>query len=173
MTSEFSSAEEVQDSTRRMWMILVVSIVLMVGGLAIWGQSKPPGSQVVVRHILIGCDFNDPVDRARALDLIQELRRRIVDGGEDFAAIARDYSMDPSSAARGGTLPGAPEGTYENSFDEYCWSGPVGEVSDVVQTGHGYHIIEILRRDVSGADKYEDEIERRALEERSAGGSEE
>ena len=172
MSSEFDSAEEVQDNTRRMWMIIAVVVVAMVAGLALFGQNRAPGSQVVVRHILIQCDFYDPADRARALDLIQELRRRIVDGGEDFAEIARDYSTDPGSASRGGILPGAAPGTYADAFDEYCWTGEIGEVSDVIRTSYGFHIIEILRRDVSGVDQYEEEIEQRALEQRQSSSGE-
>lgn len=168
MTSEFDSAEEVQDNTRRMWIIVIVAVVLMVGGLALFGRTKAPGSQVTVRHILIQCDFYDPADRARALDLIQDLRRQIVEGDADFAELARDYSTDPGSASRGGTLPPAARGTYADAFDEYCWTGEVGEVSEVIQTNYGFHIVEILRRDVAGADQYEREIEQRALEQRGA-----
>lgn len=168
MSTEFSSAEDVQDRTKWIWIGIIAIVLLMVGAMALWGGVDAPGSQVTVRHILIEFDQYDPAARARALDLIEDLRRQIVDGEARFADLARDYSEDPTSASRGGLLPPAERGKYQEAFDEYCWSGEIGEVSDIVRTTFGFHIIKIESRQISDADLYEQEVRRRALEAEEA-----
>lgn len=165
MNSEYDSGvEDVRDHTKWLWIGIAASFAVMVAAMAIWGGVKSDQSQVVVRHILIKCDFADAEDTARARHLAEDLRERIL-AGEDFATLARNYSQDPSSSSRGGSLPAAPPKTYEDAFDAYVWAAPVGEVSNLVQTGYGYHIIQVLRRDMSVVDEYDQEIRERVYEE--------
>lgn len=126
-------------------------------------QARP--SQVRVRHILIKCDFNDPVSRADALELIKSLRKRIVEGGEDFGEIARNYSNDASSSFRGGELPPATKGTYDEAFDQFAWTADIGEISQPIQTTYGYHLVQVLSRTYSEGDLAEQRIKEKAMEE--------
>lgn len=165
MSSEYDSGvEDVRDHTKWLWIGIAASFIVMVGAMALWGGVTSDRSQVVVRHILIKCDFANPEDVARARQLAEDLRERIL-GGEDFATLAQNYSQDPSSSARGGSLPAAPPEQYEDAFDKYVWAAPIGEVSNLVQTGYGYHIIQVLRRDLSETDEYDQQIRERVYEE--------
>lgn len=83
---------------------------------------------------------------AEALALATELRQRILDG-EDFAALAAEYSDDPGSGANGGDLGWAKRGAYVPEFDEAVFSLPIGETSEPIKTQFGYHLIQVIERD--------------------------
>ncbi|MFZ1755350.1 MAG: peptidylprolyl isomerase [Caldilineaceae bacterium] len=86
------------------------------------------------------------MSEAEALALATELRQRILDG-EDFAALAAEYSDDTGSGANGGDLGWAGRGAYVPEFDEAAFSLPIGEISEPIKTQFGYHIIQVLERD--------------------------
>jgi parvulin-like peptidyl-prolyl isomerase len=90
-------------------------------------------------------DVTDTAE-AEALALAQELRNRLL-AGEDFAALALEYSADPSNASTGGDLGWFGRGQMVPEFDEVVFSLPLNEVSEPVQTQFGYHLIEVLERD--------------------------
>ena len=85
--------------------------------------------------------------------LAEEIREEIVSGKLDFAEAAKEYS-DDGSASSGGDL-----GTFDRNrmvapFTEVAFSLPVGEVSQPVKTRFGYHLIEVLDREVdAGSDE--------------------
>ncbi len=70
---------------------------------------------------------------------IQELKQKI-DGGEDFAALASQHSDCPSGSS-GGDLGPFGRGQMVPEFETTAFGMEVGGVSDVVETGFGYHII--------------------------------
>ncbi|PLY03049.1 MAG: hypothetical protein C0624_07225 [Desulfuromonas sp.] len=79
-------------------------------------------------------------DAKRAeIDKILEQAR----AGEDFAALAKRYSED-SSKSQGGDLGFFPRGRMVKPFENAAFSLPVGEISDVVTSQYGYHIIKLL-----------------------------
>jgi parvulin-like peptidyl-prolyl isomerase len=170
MTSAFEEQEEPRDRTRYIWIGVTILFVLMVGVLWYIGRPDPKVSTVRARHILIQFDQNDATDRARALELTSTLRERI-ERGASFSRVAREYSNDPSSAARGGDLGYWPKGTFVPEFEEYVWSAAVGELSEVIETSHGFHLIRVEHRHLSPADAYEQELEKRAREELERGNS--
>ena len=86
------------------------------------------------------------VDDAEALAFALTLHQRILDG-EDFADLALRFSNDPGSGSQGGDLGWAGRGRYVPEFDEAVFSLEVGEISALVKTSFGYHIIEVLERD--------------------------
>lgn len=88
-----------------------------------------------------------PRTREEALALAQELRTRIVDGGEDWATIAAEYSDDTGSADSAGDLGWFGAGDMVAPFEEAAFSLPVGEISEPISTTYGYHLIEVLERD--------------------------
>jgi len=156
--------EEPRDLTKWIWLgIVLVFLAMMV---FFWNgrNPKPVVTSVRAKHILISFDAADPVDRGRAHERITELRKRIVNG-ESFDAIARANSDDTASARRGGDLGWAPRGTYATAFEEYCWGAPIGELSNIIQTQFGFHLVVVTDRHIADAELYEIELEQRAFEE--------
>ena len=88
------------------------------------------------------------MSEAEALALATDIRQRILNG-EDFAALAAEYSDDPGSGANGGDLGWARRGAYVPEFDETVFTLPIGETSELVKTQFGYHIIQVIERDAN------------------------
>ena len=64
--------------------------------------------------------------------------------GEDFAALAKEYSDDPGSAANGGDLGYFGKGVMVKPFEEAAFSLKPGEISGIVESDYGYHIIKVF-----------------------------
>ncbi len=163
MARDFELAEEPKDRTKLIWVGVILVFGIMAAALWFMGRPKSESSWVRARHILVTYDKNDPRDRARALDLISSLRDRL-QKGESFAALAKQYSDDPGSRSRGGDLNVQPKGTYAPEFEAYVWSAPLGQLSDVVSTSFGFHLIIVDERQLSDVDKHEMELDQRARE---------
>jgi len=87
--------------------------------------------QVHARHILV-----DTEDAAKAaLERIQK--------GEDFAKVAQEVSTDTQTKDKGGDLGWFPRGQMVQAFDDVAFALKPGQVSGVVQTTYGYHIIKV------------------------------
>lgn len=74
------------------------------------------------------------------------LRERIVNG-EKFSTLARMYSQDPGSMNKGGELGMASRSVFWPAFSDAAMSLKVGQVSQVVETPDGFHIIQLIERD--------------------------
>jgi len=92
------------------------------------GEEKlKPASQVKCRHIL--CEKQSKILEAKAR----------IDGGEDFATVAREVSED--KARQGGDLGWFPRGRMVGDFEKVAFSLKKGEIGGPVKTVHGYHLI--------------------------------
>jgi peptidyl-prolyl cis-trans isomerase D len=94
------------------------------------------------RHILIKTSEGDSEDvlaekRNRALQILELAR-----SGEDFAELAKQYSEGPT-APRGGDLGSFTRGRMVKPFDDAAFSLNEGEISDIVETQFGFHIIKL------------------------------
>jgi peptidyl-prolyl cis-trans isomerase SurA len=85
-------------------------------------------------------------EREKAKALMEELRKRIVEGGESFPELAKKYSADPGSAPNGGDLGFQKRGTFVPEFEAAVYKLEKGQVSQVVETEFGFHIIQSLER---------------------------
>lgn len=75
-----------------------------------------------------------------------ELRNRILNG-EKFSTLATLYSQDPGSAGRGGELRMAPKGMFWPAFSDAAVALKPGQVSQIVETPDGFHLIQMIERD--------------------------
>ncbi len=99
--------------------------------------------QTHARHILIKADEITSDEQARKK--MQAIKQRL-DKGEDFAALAAEFSQDPGSKNNGGDLGWAPEGTFVPRFDQVMNSLRVNQVSEPFKSQYGWHIIQVLGR---------------------------
>lgn len=94
-------------------------------------------------HILIGVEpAATSEDREKKLRFAKDLLAK-VRAGEDFAKLASRYSTDEGSAPVGGNIGSFHKGMAEEAFEKAVLSLKVGEVSDIVETLYGYHIIKL------------------------------
>lgn len=100
----------------------------------------------------------------------EDVRRRAA-GGADFAGLAREFSDDAATRARGGDLGSFGRDTHTRAFDEAAFALGPGAVSEVVETEFGFHVIKVASRAQARAQTLEEaapEIRRRLLAEREA-----
>lgn len=100
--------------------------------------------QVKASHILIGTiNQNRPPEEAKKMaeDIYRQLQN-----GSDFAELAKEYSDDPGSAAKGGDLGFFPRGRMVGPFEDAAFGLQVDEVSQPVETQFGYHIVKVTDR---------------------------
>ena len=110
--------------------------------------------RVRVRHILINTPPPGPdgkpdqkgVDeaRAKAADILKQVK-----AGGNFAELAKKYSQDPSSAVKGGELPWAQRGGFVAEFEKAAFALNPGQISDLVQTSYGFHIIQTEEKEAA------------------------
>ncbi|HPW17888.1 MAG TPA: peptidylprolyl isomerase [Candidatus Aminicenantes bacterium] len=98
-----------------------------------------------VRHILLLTQGKTEAEKAEARTKIEGLLAR-ARAGEDFAELARLYSEDPGSKANGGLYEDFGRGQMVKPFEDAAFSVPVGEISGIVETAYGYHILKIVGR---------------------------
>jgi peptidyl-prolyl cis-trans isomerase D len=102
--------------------------------------------QVHARHILLNVPPEaDPAKREeirkRADDVYERLKK-----GEDFEAVAKEVSEDTATKPKGGDLGFLPRGRTEEAFETAAFGLQPGELSDVVETRYGLHLIKIDER---------------------------
>ena len=102
-------------------------------------------AEVEISEIVVKPEVN-AIERAKALQQIIDLRKRIVEGGENFEELATKYSDDPGSARNGGDLGYAERGIYVQEFEAMAFSLEENEISDPFLSVHGYHIIKMIDR---------------------------
>jgi peptidyl-prolyl cis-trans isomerase D len=101
--------------------------------------------RVRVRHILIKTAEKPkeeiPKLEAKANDLLKQIK-----GGADFAELAKKNSEDPGSAAKGGELDWVARGQTVANFESAAFTLKPKELSGVVKTEYGFHIIQVLEK---------------------------
>ena len=111
--------------------------------------------QVRASHILVKTEGMDDAGKAAARTKIDGLLKQ-ARNGSDFAAMAKAHSDDPGSKDTGGEYT-FPKGRMVPAFEEAAFSIKVGEVSDVVETQFGYHIIKFSEK-IAAVTKSFDEV---------------
>jgi len=112
-------------------------------------DSHPQGfrrpEQVRVSHILISVDQTaDQAQKAAARKKIEDIQKKL-NKGEDFAALAREFSQCPSGS-RGGDLGYLGRRQLVKPIEEVAFALPPGQVSDIVESPFGYHLIKVIEK---------------------------
>jgi len=98
---------------------------------------------VRARHILVRVDTSaSESDKKKAKEKTEDILKKIK-SGEDFVKLASEMSDDPGSKSKGGDLGFFSRGRMIKPFEDAAFSLKPGEVSDVIETQFGYHIIKV------------------------------
>lgn len=127
---------------------------------------RPAVGQIHCAHILLSCPEEAlPEIKKRVLTEINDLKRR-AENGEDFATLAKDHSDDHGSGSRGGDLGWFGINKMVPEFERAAFALNPGEVSDVVKTKFGYHIIKLYeKRGIEPFEKKRGEITRAMIQD--------
>jgi peptidyl-prolyl cis-trans isomerase C len=118
------------------------------------------GDAVRASHILILADEKaDEATKKKARTQIEAIHKR-VKAGEDFAKLAKENSQD-GSAAKGGDLDFFGRGRMVPPFEQAAFALNPGEVSDIVTTQFGYHIIKVTERRAASTIPYDEQLQER------------
>lgn len=101
-------------------------------------------AEVEIREIVYKPKVNDE-QKGIARQRITELRQRLSEG-EDFAVLAKKYSDDPGSGSNGGDLGWQKRGTFVPEFEAVVYNLENGQISPIVETEFGFHVIQLLER---------------------------
>ena len=120
--------------------------------------------EVRARHILIstrnGNEKLSDSQKEEKLKFAQSILER-AKSGEDFATLAKEFSEDPVSAVNGGDLGFFGKGVMVPEFEEAAFSLAIGEISNIIESDFGYHIIkaEDINKEVTSLESAKDMIE--------------
>ncbi len=110
---------------------------------------------VKASHILIGVSEKASADdKKKAKEKAESIRKRLV-AGEDFAAVAKKESTCPS-ASQGGDLGSFSKGQMVPEFEKAAFALKPGDISDVVETKFGYHIIKVQEKKPAGTVSFDE-----------------
>jgi parvulin-like peptidyl-prolyl isomerase len=116
------------------------------------GEAPTTAPYVHARHIL--CETRADCEAALAR----------IEAGEDFATVAEDVSTDPTTSSRGGDLDWVTRGMLPDpAFEEHIFGLGPGELSGVVDSAFGFHVVEILEVD---DEREMDEAQRFGIQEK-------
>jgi hypothetical protein len=120
--------------------------------------ARNPRYELVVRHLVVLSERWRPPEhrdsaRARATEALARAR-----AGEDFESLVAEYSDEPRAAERGGLLEAGREGSWVPEFWEAASSLEVGEISDVVETEFGFHVLRLEARRRIPFDEVRDDV---------------
>ena len=119
--------------------------------------------RVKARHILLKTTDKTPEETAQIKAKAEDLLKQIKDGA-DFAEIARENSEDTGTAINGGDLDWIGRGQTVSNFENTAFSLKPGEISDVISTEYGFHIIQLQEKEQARLQPFEDVKEQIASE---------
>lgn len=124
--------------------------------------------RVRARHILVSVGKSASAeDKKKSLEKAKEILKKIREG-EDFDKLASEFSDDQASKKKGGDLGFFSKGKMHPQFEDVVFSMKPGEVSDIVETPFGFHIIRLEERKEPATEPFEkvkDQIRERMLSE--------
>jgi len=119
-------------------------------------EAMQKSSEFRVAHILIQVPADAPPGVKEAAYKKTTALWSMIEVGQDFGDLARRNSGDPGSKDNGGELPWMSKGETVPPFEAAAMALEIGEMSDVVETQFGFHILKLLERRGGGLIPYED-----------------
>jgi peptidyl-prolyl cis-trans isomerase C len=130
-------------------------------------EKESPGAQVRARHILLRVAPDaTPAQRDSVMAKAKELHDRAVKGA-DFAKLATENSEDPGSAKQGGDLGFFGRGQMVAPFDAAAFALNAGQISDVVETPFGYHIIKVEEKKLPSFAEVKEGFRQHAIQQKA------
>ncbi len=123
----------------------VSDVVITVYGLHIIKLLEKKDDQVHAAHILITATPS-AADIVKAKRTVTALHERVTSGKENFNKVAQTYSDDPEAKTKEGKLIGIPVEGFPPEVKDELAILKEGEISDVIETQTGYHIIKLVKR---------------------------
>lgn len=101
---------------------------------------------VTVSHVMVPAG-QTPEEYRQSYASLDSLRSAILDGKTTFEEVAQQYSVDRGSKDRGGLMGTVIAGRFPWAFEDMAYNTPVGQISPVVNSGFGLHIIRVEKRE--------------------------
>ncbi len=101
-------------------------------------KNLEPNEQEISAYFAQHPEEDPKVARQKAEDVLKRAR-----AGEDFTALAKEFSEEPGAKEKGGELPWFGHGQMVKPFEDKAFTLKDGEISDIVETQFGYHIIKV------------------------------
>jgi parvulin-like peptidyl-prolyl isomerase len=98
-----------------------------------------------VQHILLMTQGKPEKEKGEIYNKMKKILNR-AKAGEDFSELAKSYSEDPGSKDKGGLYENFKRGTMVKPFEDAAFTVPIGELSDIIETRYGYHILKVINR---------------------------
>ena len=111
--------------------------------------------RVKARHILLKTTDKSPDEVAKVEKRMQDLLKQ-AKSGADFAELARKNSEDTGSAAQGGDVGWVVRGQMVPEFEKAAFSGKPGQISDIVKTVYGFHIVKVEAKEDARVKPFEE-----------------
>jgi len=129
---------------------IVATVTVTPSEIRSFYRSLPTDSIPLIKTEFVIAEIvkNPPInveEKIRVKEQLLELRKRILEG-ESFSTLAILYSQDPGSAKKGGELGFYGRGQLYPEFEGVAYKLKEGEISNVVETEAGYHIIQMIER---------------------------
>lgn len=101
--------------------------------------------EVNVSHIMLPLG-QTPAEHAEFVSILDSLRSVIINGTNTFENVAAEYTIDRSTKARGGNMGYIAALKFPYTFEDAAYETPVGEISQVVETPYGVHLVKVHDR---------------------------
>jgi parvulin-like peptidyl-prolyl isomerase len=122
-----------------------------------------------VRHILLLTQGKSDAEKAETRKKMEDILAR-AKKGEDFAALTKQYTEDPGFKDNGGLYEDFEHGKMVKPFEDAAFSVPVGQISGLVETEYGYHILKVegRKKETQPLDQVKAQIETQIKERKQA-----
>lgn len=120
-----------------------------------------------VQHILLMTQGKSEQEKGEIYKKMKNILAK-AKAGEDFGQLAATYSEDPGSKDKGGLYEDFKRGAMVKPFEDAAFSVPVGELSDIIETQYGYHILKVVdrKKENRSYDEVKPEIEKKLIQDK-------